>query len=318
MFISICIPTYNEPDKIKTLLVSISAQTYKDYEIIITDDSTNDQTKNIVHDGVEHLPLTYIKNDLAKGTPENWNFAISLAKGKWIKLMHHDDWFTNENALGEFAKQAATAGDKCNFIFSAYQNVYLGKDKTELVLAGAVKRFFVKRMPLLLFKENIIGNPSCTLVRNDPSMLLRYDNHLKWIVDFEYYITLINAGVVFCYLPKPLISVGIHDTQVTAGVQLNPAVEIPEAMYFLQKHGLPVLKNIFAFDYFWRLIRNLGITDMENFNSYLKQPCNYKVMYSIIRLQKSVKPSLLKIGVVSKCLMTISYIKNIFRVTGSE
>jgi glycosyltransferase involved in cell wall biosynthesis len=317
MFISICIPTYNEADKLRTLIDSIAKQNYKDYEVIVTDDSRNNLSQELIANEFPFLNIRYVHNEISKGTPENWNHAISLAKGKWIKLMHHDDWFTDENALGEFALRTETANGKCNFIFSAYQNVYLGKDKTKVVLAGAVKRFFVKKMPLLLFKKNIIGNPSCTLVRNHPAMLLQYDNNLKWIVDFEYYITLINAGVIFSYLGKPLISVGIHDKQVTAGVQLNPAVEIPEAVYFLKKHGRPVLNNIFAYDYFWRLIRNLGIRDMQDFNAYLKEPCNYKVIGSMINSQKSVKPSLLKIGIVSKCLMTVSYIKNIFNGSDS-
>jgi glycosyltransferase involved in cell wall biosynthesis len=311
MFVSICIPTYNEPDKIKTLLDSILSQTYTDYEIVITDDSNNELTEHLVKNEYKQLPVTYIKNNPAKGTPENWNYAISMAKGKWIKLMHHDDWFTDENSLAAFAQKVKEVDGNCNFIFSAYQNVYLEKNKSEVVLAGFVKRALIKRMPLILFKENVIGNPSCTLVRNDPAIPLRYDNNLKWIVDFEYYISLITSGISFNYLAKPVISVGIHDKQVTANVQLNPEVEIPEAVYFLEKHGIGVLKNIFAYDYYWRMIRNLGIKDAATFDSYLKKPGGYYAIRRIIALQQKIKVSLLKKGVISKFLMLISYIRNL-------
>ena len=311
MFISICIPTYNEVDKLRTLLHSVAIQEYKDYEVIVTDDSTNDLSEALITGEFSFLHIRYIHNEKALGTPENWNHAISLAKGKWIKLMHHDDWFTSENALGEFVQKIKEVDGNCNFIFSGYQNVYLGQNKIQVVLAGAFKRALVQRMPLMLFKENIIGNPSCTLVRNDPGMLLRYDNKLKWIVDFEYYITLLHSGITFSYLAKPLISVGIHDKQVTADAQLNPAVEIPEAVYFLQKHGVAALKNIFAYDYYWRLIRNLGIRDMATFNSYLKTPCDIIAISSMIRQQKNISSSLLKKGMVSKCLMSLAYLKNL-------
>jgi glycosyltransferase involved in cell wall biosynthesis len=311
MFISICIPTYNEVDKLRTLLHSIEIQQYEDYEVIVTDDSTNNLSEALITGEFSILHIRYIHNEKALGTPENWNHAISLAKGKWIKLMHHDDWFTNENALSEFVQKIKQVDGNCNFIFSGYQNVYLGENKIKVVLAGAFKRALVQRMPLMLFKENIIGNPSCTLVRNDPGMLLRYDNKLKWIVDFEYYITLLHSGIVFSYLAKPLISVGIHDKQVTADAQLNPAVEIPEAVYFLQKHGVASLKNIFAYDYYWRLIRNLGIREMETFNSYLTTPCDINAISSMVRQQKNISVSLLKKGIASKCFMSIAYLKNL-------
>ena len=311
MFISICIPTYNEVDKLRTLLHSVAIQHFKDYEVIVTDDSPNEFSKDLIRKEFSFLNIRYVHNEIAKGTPENWNYAISLAKGEWIKLMHHDDWFTNENALDDFVQKARQVKDNCNFIFSAYQNVFLGKDRSEAVFAGALSRILVKKMPLLLFKKNIIGNPSCTLIRNTPSISLRYDNKLKWIVDFEYYISLINSGITFNYIPKPLISVGIHESQVTAGVQLNPAVEIPEAVYFLKKHGPSSVKNIFLYDYLWRLIRNLGIRDQQQFDQYLKEPGADIVFSRIIREQKKIKTSYLKRGIVSKLLMTVSYFKNL-------
>ena len=44
----------------------------------------------------------YYKNIKVLGTPENWNESIRKAKGAWIKLMHDDDWFANENSLQKF------------------------------------------------------------------------------------------------------------------------------------------------------------------------------------------------------------------------
>ncbi|MEJ0107142.1 MAG: glycosyltransferase [Bacteroidota bacterium] len=57
------------------------------------------------------------------GTPENWNEAIRRASAKWIKIMHDDDWFSDNNSLREYAEAiAAHPGDV--FFFAAYTNIY--------------------------------------------------------------------------------------------------------------------------------------------------------------------------------------------------
>ena len=313
MFISICIPTYNEPGKIKKLLESISIQTYKDYEIIVTDDSTNELTRDVVVNDFKQLPLTYLKNQSPKGTPENWNYAISMAKGEWVKLMHHDDWFNDAGSLGVFAKYAVNACKGCGFIFCAYQNVHLNSNKIEKVFASSVNRFLLKKNPLILFKKNIVGNPSCTMVKKTVSATILFDKNLKWIVDFEYYIRLFNVSADVIYIKDILVNVGIHDKQVTAYTQLNPKVEIPEALYFLHVHGTDTLKNIFVYDYYWRLIRNLNIRSMEQFNLYIGEPCRVVSIERIIKQQSRIKDTALKIGPFSKLLMSISFFKNFSR-----
>ncbi|HVG40418.1 MAG TPA: glycosyltransferase family 2 protein, partial [Chitinophagaceae bacterium] len=112
--ISICIPAYKRPENIARLLQSISIQTCKNYEIIITDDSPDDSLIKVLQK-YSHLPIQYYKNETALGTPANWNYGISKASGEWIKLMHDDDWFSSEKSLQHFADHTA---DKKKFIFS--------------------------------------------------------------------------------------------------------------------------------------------------------------------------------------------------------
>nr|MCR4832765.1 glycosyltransferase [Butyrivibrio sp.] len=45
--VSICVPTYNNPEDVSRLLQSIARQTYKDYEVCISDDSTDDKIEKI-------------------------------------------------------------------------------------------------------------------------------------------------------------------------------------------------------------------------------------------------------------------------------
>ena len=68
MKISICIPAYQRPENIKRLLQSIAVQTFRDLEVVITDDSPDDSVKNVLQE-FSILPVHFIKNETALGTP---------------------------------------------------------------------------------------------------------------------------------------------------------------------------------------------------------------------------------------------------------
>jgi len=98
-FISICIPTYKRIQYLKRLLNSIAIQNFKDFEVIITDDSPSGDVNDLCDRYKNKIQINYYKNPAPLGTPENWNESIRHAKGEWIKLMHDDDWFANEDSL---------------------------------------------------------------------------------------------------------------------------------------------------------------------------------------------------------------------------
>lgn len=101
--VSICVPAYGNPMGIKRLLDSIKAQTFADYEVVVTDDSPDDSVKAVaLGAGMERLH--YYKNETRMGATGNWNEAVRRSKGEYIKMMHHDDWFSQPDSLGHFVK----------------------------------------------------------------------------------------------------------------------------------------------------------------------------------------------------------------------
>ena len=86
-FISICIPAYKRVDYLKRLFESISIQTYKNFEVVVTDDSGNDNSvENFINSNVFNFKLVYIKNPSALGSPLNWLASFKHALGDWIKI----------------------------------------------------------------------------------------------------------------------------------------------------------------------------------------------------------------------------------------
>lgn len=101
--ISICIGTYNRIDYLKRLLDSIAIQKYKNFEVIITDDSSNDSIEQYLKTIHVSFPIQYIRNKETLGTPKNWTAGIPYASGQWIKVMHDDDYFSDADSLNAFA-----------------------------------------------------------------------------------------------------------------------------------------------------------------------------------------------------------------------
>lgn len=306
-FISICIPAYKHVDYLKRLLDSIGRQRYKDFEIVITDDSPGDEVEILSENYKPNLDIYYYKNDKPLGTPENWNEAIRQAKGTWIKMMHNDDWFASENALQLFY-EAVQKNPDAVFFFSAFQNIEVATGRKQVVKLSLADKFFLKSNPYHLLKKVYIGNPSCTLIKKD--LQIFYDNRYKFIVDFEYYIRVIQQNVPPVYIDEVLLNIGFHDEQVTSYTKYNPEVQLQENITFLNEQKTNIFKNIVVYDYFWRLMRNNSIRTVDQLKSYVNGEAIKSEISSLVRFQSKIPSGLLKIGLISKLLMLVSYLKS--------
>ena len=302
--ISICIPVYKRVHFLQRLMASIAIQEYKDFEVIVTDDSPDDSVKNLCDRFAGQFSLTYFKNEVPLGTPENWNESIRRASGRWIKLMHDDDWFTDGNSLESFA-QYTTLFPGAKFIFSAYRNQFLERGTAKPMSPNSFRLWLLQRNAATLFSENIIGPPSVTLFSRD--LMLYYDKDLKWRVDIEFYMRVLKEAR-FVYLDKPLVQVGIGSEQVTQDCFGKRIVEIPENFYLLDRLGVRILRNYFVYDAWWRLMRNLEIKSVQDIkeSGYFQEVP--RAIKRIIERQRKIPASLLKNGLVSKSLMTLSYL----------
>lgn len=89
--ISIIIPAYNSADHISKCLDSIKDNTFKDYEIIIIDDASDDDTTDIIQKYLEDPRISLIRNIDNKGVSYCRNIGINKAKGEYICFIDSDD-----------------------------------------------------------------------------------------------------------------------------------------------------------------------------------------------------------------------------------
>lgn len=300
--ISICIPAYKRVEKNCRLLQSIAIQQFRDFEVVITDDSPDDSVKNLVAEFGD-LPIVYFKNPVSLGTPANWNFCISKARGTWIKIMHDDDWFADENSLQVFADHT---GQGKKFIISRYLNVNEEGKNSVPRFPGSWKEKIIKE-PLFLLSENVIGPPSVTLVHH--SIKEVYDERMKWRVDMDYYIRLLKQERDFELIATPVVKVGISESQVTNSCINMPEVELPEGLLMLNKYGTSPLRHIRIYDAWWRILRNVGanMKRLEQFGGQANWP---SVIRAMVLTQQKLPTWSLQAGILSKIAMSLSYLSN--------
>jgi len=311
VFISICIPAYKNVSFLKRLLDSIQIQTYRHFEVVVTDDSPDNEVFELCSSHSLKDSLRYFRNERNLGTPENWNESLRRAKGEWIKLMHDDDWFAIPEAMMIFAK-AIGQHPETAFFFSAYTNVYLERNSSEAVRISGKWQKYLEKDPKSLLSSNRIGPPSVTI--HKLSSVIFYDPTLKWLVDIDFYIRFLeNSRAVF--IPESLVKVGLGNDQVTQQVFRNPAVEIPENLYVLNKIGVNSLKNIIVYDAFWRFIRNMNLRSVSQIRIAGYHKTVPAIISSMIRIQSFVPKAILKTGIFSKSFMFLHYLFNYSKLT---
>jgi FkbM family methyltransferase len=231
--VSICIPTFNHPELVRRTLDSILAQNLEDYEVIITDDSDGDAVKEQAS-SFDDKRIQYYKNVRQLGSPANWNRAISLAKGEYIKVIHHDDWFHDKNCLLKFVKLL----DEHPESVLGFSSAYACQSDGTVAYVHAPTTTQLEELqvnPANLIFSNYIGAPSATIFRNKEHGL--FDENLKWLVDIDFYITLLSsANKSYSYIAEPLICIAIEgDHKVTNECSGNQDVELFEHVLLFNK-----------------------------------------------------------------------------------
>ena len=228
--VSVCIPAYNQVKYLRKTIDSVLAQTFTDYEIVITDDSATDNVKNFVSTYQRDDIIKYYKNPLKLGTPENWNEAIRKSSGDYIKILHHDDWLNYDDSL---AKYVALLDDnpEVDFAFSATQAKFPGGENwVHRISSADVSK--IEENVLNLYTGILIGSPSATIYKKKTGLF--FDVNLKWIVDIEFYIRQICINKKVAYSTDLLVVTYGADGRVSEECMNNKQVEVFEYFYSLE------------------------------------------------------------------------------------
>lgn len=106
--ISVIIPTYKRPDMLREAILSVKAQDYPFIEIIVIDDCSGDNTKQVVD---EFPDVQYYCNDINRGPGYNRKLGLIQSHGKYIVFIDDDDYYISYSFLSNAVKKLNTNSD---------------------------------------------------------------------------------------------------------------------------------------------------------------------------------------------------------------
>lgn len=162
---SIIIPNYNSEKWIDKCLNSIFSQTYKDYEVIIVDDMSTDNSINIIK---QYQNIKLIELDHKEYNGGTRNIGVKEAKGKYIIFMDCDDWFNNNNVLFQIAMVIKkTNADLIRLPYVAYCNNKKAKVMLrEETIKDLANTIFVAPWTKCIKRELFVEFPTNTLLED--------------------------------------------------------------------------------------------------------------------------------------------------------
>lgn len=92
-FVSVFIPTYNDEIHVRQAIESVLAQTYRNYELLVINDASTDQTAQVIDQYQNHPAVRVYHNKINLGVAGNWNHGLSLCRGDYIVRLNADDYF---------------------------------------------------------------------------------------------------------------------------------------------------------------------------------------------------------------------------------
>jgi glycosyltransferase involved in cell wall biosynthesis len=158
--VSVIIPAYNAERFIRQTLDSVLAQTYKNIEILVVDDGSQDQTAAIVKEIANRDSRLILLRQANSGVAAARNLAIQHSKGEFVAPIDADDLWHPENLVKQ-VKCAIAGGAAVGVVYS--WSVYI--DEADALLGGVRASTIAGDVFLTLLCHNFIGNASASLIR---------------------------------------------------------------------------------------------------------------------------------------------------------
>jgi len=196
--VSVCIPTYRGAATLGPAIESVLAQRFGDFELVIVDDQSPDDTAAVVARYADPR-IRYHRNERNLGPQGNWNRCLALARGTYFKLLPHDDLLHPDCLLKQVAVLDADADARLALVFCARD--VLGPDGRVLAARGyrgapegrlaarALMRACVHR------GTNVIGEPGAVLCRRALSERIGgFDARQPYVIDLDHWFRLLCHG----------------------------------------------------------------------------------------------------------------------------
>ena len=232
--VSVCVPAYNAGRFIGVAIESVLAQDFTDFELVVVDDASTDDTVQVVR-RFSDARIRLLLNERNLGLAGNWNRAVGSAQGRYVKLLCQDDLLRP----GCLAAQAAVLDDPANAgvsIVCAHRDIIdesgrvIVRDRGIRASGRVAGRDALRRIARA--GTNPFGEPAAVIFRADAfTRAGGFDGRSAYMIDLDLYARLLLHGDLFV-IPRPLAAFRISRGALSTTLARSQA---REARAFLQQ-----------------------------------------------------------------------------------
>jgi glycosyltransferase involved in cell wall biosynthesis len=240
--VSVIIPNYNHARYLRRRIESVLGQTYQDFEVILLDDCSTDQSREIIECYANHPKVTTHCNTQNSGSVfKQWNKGVQAARGRYIWIAESDDYAD----VGYLARIVPILDERPEVTFAYCRSWRVGEDDqpngfadaefdrldsnhwaADFVVDGVqeLRRFFTVSDP--------VSNTSAVIFRKDVYEAVgRADERFAMCGDYKVWAEMALQGEI-AYVAKPLNFYRSHSENVRTRTETN-ALGVAEYFYVM-------------------------------------------------------------------------------------
>jgi glycosyltransferase involved in cell wall biosynthesis len=268
--VSIIIPTYNRAHLIGETLDSVLAQTYQNWECIVVDDGSTDNTDEVMANYMakdDRIQYHHRPDDRLSGGNAARNFGVEVSRGAYINFLDSDDFFhprtiefklrfmLHHNCDIVISQHTKVSSNLCNERDSGYQIFKSNKFDIDFILSR---------------NQILIGDP---LIMRNLFKSTKFDENLKRGQDHDFFIRLFQNPIKYCLLNSKLYLINITPKSITVNAgsgdknmimtqilihkkMIRHYYNVPEVVYEYERKTRKMYKSLLKKNKFCRILEH--------------------------------------------------------------
>jgi len=197
--VSVIIPTYNRAHLVGRAIKSVLDQTYQDFELIVIDDASTDNTEEVVKSFNDER-IKYLKHDENKGGAAARNTGIKVARGEYIAFQDSDDeWFSQK--LEKQMKVFEAASPEVGVVYTGFWRIESNK---KIYIPSEKVARKEGNIHAELLRGNFVDTPTAVVKKDCFAKVGIFDERLPRLQDWELFIR-ISKDYHFKCVDEPLL-----------------------------------------------------------------------------------------------------------------